>query len=54
MSSTPIDTSKIVPLVTGGGTEIGWGLAMEFIKRGSPEVLICGRRECVLKDAAEK
>lgn len=52
--ATPIDLSKVVPLVTGGGTGIGWGLVLEFLKRGSPKVLISGRRESVLKEAAEK
>jgi uncharacterized oxidoreductase len=54
MASTPINMNKIVPLVTGGGTGIGWGLVLEFLKRGSPKVLITGRREAVLKKAAEQ
>ncbi len=54
MASNPIDMGKIIPLVTGGGTGIGWGLVVEFLKRGSPKVLITGRREVVLKEAAEK
>jgi uncharacterized oxidoreductase len=44
--------NKIIPLVTGGGSGIGWGLVVEFLKRGSPKVLITGRREAVLKEAA--
>ncbi len=46
--------NKVVPLVTGGGSGIGWGLVVEFLKRGSPKVLITGRREAVLKEAAAK
>jgi uncharacterized oxidoreductase len=44
--------NKVIPLVTGGGSGIGWGLVVEFLKRGSPKVLITGRREAVLKEAA--
>jgi uncharacterized oxidoreductase len=46
--------SKSIPLVTGGGSGIGWGLVVEFLKRGSPKVLITGRHEAVLKEAAGK
>jgi len=37
-------------LVTGGGTGIGKSLATRFIELGA-EIVICGRREEVLKDA---
>jgi uncharacterized oxidoreductase len=48
----PMDMTKIVPLVTGGGSGIGLGLVREFLARGSPKVLITGRREQVLAEAA--
>ncbi len=54
MASSPIDMRKVIPLVTGGGSGIGWGLVFEFLKRGSPKVLITGRREAILKEAAKK
>jgi uncharacterized oxidoreductase len=54
MTSSPININKVIPLVTGGGSGIGWGLVVEFLKRGSPKVLITGRREAVLKEAAAK
>lgn len=40
-------------LITGGGTGIGLGLTERFIKENNT-VIICGRRESVLKEAAEK
>jgi uncharacterized oxidoreductase len=52
MSDERIDMTKLVPLVTGGGSGIGFGLVREFLKRGAPKVLITGRRESVLRDAA--
>lgn len=48
----PFDTA--VPLVTGGGSGIGLGLVDEFIKGGCSKVLITGRREAVLMEAAAK
>jgi uncharacterized oxidoreductase len=48
----PIDMKLITPLVTGGGGGIGFGLVKEFLKRGSPKVLITGRREEVLQAVA--
>jgi uncharacterized oxidoreductase len=48
----PLDFKKIVPLVTGGGSGIGLGLVKEFLQRGSPKVLITGRRLDVLETAA--
>ena len=49
----PIELSIIVPLVTGGGSGIGLGLVEEFLKRGSPKVLITGRRLDVLQKVSE-
>lgn len=40
-------------LITGGATGIGFALAERFIKEGNT-VIICGRRESVLKEASEK
>lgn len=40
-------------LITGGATGIGFGLAERFIREGNT-VIICGRRETVLSEAAEK
>jgi uncharacterized oxidoreductase len=40
-------------LVTGGATGIGYGLAEAFYKAGN-KVLICGRRQDKLKEAANK
>jgi len=40
-------------LITGGGTGIGAGLAGEFHNAGS-RVMICGRREAVLKKTASE
>lgn len=49
----PIEMAIMVPLVTGGGSGIGLGLVEEFLKRGSPKVLITGRRLDVLQKVAE-
>jgi uncharacterized oxidoreductase len=46
-----ISNNKI--LITGGGSGIGFALAERFIKEGN-KVIICGRRESNLKEAAEK
>jgi len=40
-------------LITGGGTGIGFALADAFVKADN-EVIICGRREAVLKEAKQK
>lgn len=40
-------------LITGGGTGLGLALAERFLKAGS-EVLVCGRREDRLKEAARR
>mmetsp|Transcript_44888 Transcript_44888/g.113749 ORF Transcript_44888/g.113749 Transcript_44888/m.113749 type:complete len:272 (+) Transcript_44888:87-902(+) len=48
------DMVSAVPLVTGGGSGIGLGLVEEFFKMGALKALITGRREEVLKAAADK
>jgi uncharacterized oxidoreductase len=40
-------------LITGGASGIGLGLTERFVKEGNT-VIICGRRESVLKEAADK
>jgi uncharacterized oxidoreductase len=40
-------------LITGGATGIGLALAERFVKEGN-QVLVCGRREAVLAEAAAK
>lgn len=40
-------------LITGGATGIGLGLTERFVKENNT-VIICGRREAVLKEASEK
>lgn len=40
-------------LVTGGGTGLGYAMGHRFLELGA-ELVICGRRETVLKDAAAK
>ncbi|MEO8666840.1 MAG: SDR family NAD(P)-dependent oxidoreductase [Ignavibacteria bacterium] len=40
-------------LITGGASGIGLGLAERFIKENN-SVIICGRRESVLKEASDK
>src|SRR5437773_101059 len=40
-------------LITGGATGIGLGLTERFIRENNT-VIICGRRESVLKEVAEK
>ena len=40
-------------LVTGGGSGLGKEMTRHFVKHGA-EVYICGRRENVLKDAADE
>lgn len=46
-----LTNSKI--LITGGASGIGLGLTERFIREGNT-VIICGRREAVLKEVAEK
>jgi uncharacterized oxidoreductase len=52
MALSPINMTRMIPLVTGGGSGIGLGLVKEFIKHGAPKVLISGRRPDVLEQAA--
>jgi uncharacterized oxidoreductase len=40
-------------LITGGASDIGLGLTERFLKEGN-KVIICGRREAVLEEAATK
>ena len=40
-------------LITGGGSGIGLAMAERFVKEGNT-VIICGRRESALEEAAEK
>src|SRR6266513_101683 len=40
-------------LITGGATGIGFALAERFVRENNT-VIICGRREPVLKEAAKK
>ncbi|NVO18657.1 MAG: SDR family NAD(P)-dependent oxidoreductase [Bacteroidetes bacterium] len=40
-------------LITGGATGIGFGLAERFIRENN-QVIICGRRESALQEAAKK
>jgi short-subunit dehydrogenase involved in D-alanine esterification of teichoic acids len=35
----PLDIGEIIPVVTGGGSGIGFGLVEEFLKLGSPKVI---------------
>ena len=54
MSFEAIDMTQIIPLVTGGSGGIGLGLVKEFLKHGSPKVLITGRREDALQTVSEE
>jgi uncharacterized oxidoreductase len=47
--SMKISNNKI--LITGGATGIGYGLAERFVREGNT-VIICGRRESALQEAA--
>ena len=40
-------------LITGGGTGLGYSMGHRFLELGA-NLVICGRREEVLKDAADK
>lgn len=40
-------------LVTGGASGIGFGLSEQFVKDGNT-VIVCGRRDSVLKEAKNK
>ena len=50
-SNMNLSNNKI--LITGGATGIGFGLAERFITENNT-VIICGRRESVLKEAKAK
>lgn len=41
-------------IITGGGTGLGYGVAERFVEEDAASVMIVGRREEVLKSAAEK
>ncbi len=41
-------------IVTGGGTGIGFGIARRLVEEGAAAVMIVGRREDVLREAAER
>src|SRR5690349_290042 len=49
--TTPLDLGARTILVTGGATGIGLALAARFLAAGS-RVIVCGRRESALRDAA--
>jgi len=40
-------------LITGGASGIGLGLTERFVKEGNT-VIICGRRELILKEVSDK
>jgi NAD(P)-dependent dehydrogenase (short-subunit alcohol dehydrogenase family) len=44
-----LDMTKLVPLVTGGGSGIGYGLVKQFLALGCPKVIITGRTEARLQ-----
>ena len=48
-----METSNNKILITGGATGIGFGLAQRFIQEGNT-VIICGRRESALQEAADR
>jgi uncharacterized oxidoreductase len=48
-----MDIGSKTVLVTGGATGIGFALAERFVKAGS-RVIVCGRREDTLREAARK
>jgi short-subunit dehydrogenase involved in D-alanine esterification of teichoic acids len=54
LEADPFDIASSVPLITGGGSGIGFGLLEQFIRLGCTKVLITGRREHVLQEAAAK
>ena len=52
-STASLSVADQVAVVTGGGTGIGKGIALEFARAGA-DVAIAGRRAGVLEDAAEE
>ncbi len=48
-----METANNKILITGGGTGIGLGLAERFLRENN-QVIICGRRESVLKEVSGK
>ncbi len=44
-----LDMTALVPLVTGGGSGIGYGLVKQLLALGCPKVIITGRTEARLQ-----
>ena len=53
MSTSKFPLAGQVAIVTGGGTGIGWGIALEFAKAGA-DVVVASRRLSVLGKVAEE
>jgi len=49
--TTPLDMTKFIPVITGGGSGLGFGFVKQLIGMGVPKILITGRREAVLQKA---
>jgi uncharacterized oxidoreductase len=54
LKTDPFDIATSVPLITGGGSGIGFGLLEQFLRLGCTKVLITGRRKHILQQAAAK
>lgn len=53
MNQNPFSLQDKIALVTGGGTGLGLGMTRAFVQAGA-QVIITGRREEVLREAAEQ